>query len=435
MKRILSTALLIFAFQAVANAIIVQKVMLKNGSVLEGYIQSQDGSGKMTVHTDRAVIYIKSAYVDVLEHKVKIDMLDKTWKEWAEKNDAYEGQGSNRVLMLNDLLFKSNLNDSSVNDRSGLSFEDQMASNIHSASNVKVLERGVMVKYLELTPNNYVVSWNDIKSINADRRSKTALSGINRIYELKNGKSFEGQYAEETDNSLSLYMPNNMIQSFDINDVIKYTFRPINPNQDIFEQSELVDVIKTRRGGTVRGIILEQNYASKKDSENLFLVQTASGAIQTIKVSEISEIRKEENPKYNPKFDIMLNNGEVVINRKQTSCVRVTEYNDLLILDSISHKVEIDRNKNGATKIVVEYRMDNGTNVDVFQLIKVSESKVKKSIVYCFSYKDLVNTVYRPVLIETSVNKTTKAEYEIPDTGIFALYDARNKKALPLIIK
>lgn len=434
MKRIVLMIVMSFATLGVLNAIIVQKVELKNGSVLEGYIQSQNGSSQMTVHTDKALVIVQSDIAKVYDRQQKIGTLSDAWKEWAEKNDAIIGTGDNRTILLNEVSFKVNPLDSVATDLENLNFEDYLTGHLKTISNVKVLEQGVTVKYLELTPNSYVVAWSDIKAIKSDRRQKTALSGINRIYELKNGRTYEGQYAGETDNSLSLYMDNGMVQSFKSSDVVKYTFRPINPDQDIFEQSPLVDIVRTTRGAVVRGIILEQNYASKKDSENLFLIQTPLGAIQTIKVSEIAELRKEENPKYAPKFDLMLNNGDVVINRKPINFVKVAEEDDVLVLDSIG-KMVLKLDASGKAQVQVEYRLDDNTGFEAFQLVKVTESKVKKQMIYSFSYKDLVNAVTHAKNIETSVNKTTKAEYELYRKGVYALYDAKKKRAIPFIIQ
>ncbi len=429
--------MLAFVVIGATHAVIVQKVILKNGSVLEGYIQSQDGSGRMTVHTDRATIVIDSKNAEVTNRQVSIGSLTKAWKEWGEKNDAFYGAGDDRTLPMNEVMFKDAVMvDTAVVEDGSVQFESYLISHIQRAANVKVLEHGVKVKYLELTPNNYVVSWKDIQSVKADRRAKTALSGINRIYELRNGRTYEGQYAEETDNTLSLYMENGMIQSFDVDDVVKYTFRPINPDQDIFEQSELIDVFTTRNGAVVRGIVLEQNYSGKKDSENLFLVQTPANTIQTLKVSDILELRKEENTRYNPLFDVMLKNGQVMVNRKEATIVNVKEKDDLLVLDSINEQFTFAADPSGKSKIVVEYRLDGNTSNDVYQLVKIVTAKVKKKQVYCFSYKSLVNTSYRPKnKVQTSVNHTTKVEYELREKGIFALYDALRRKAIPFVIK
>lgn len=415
MKKILSIIAFALGFAGSTEAVIVQRIYLKDGSVLSGYIQKQENNGNLTFRSDNAEICLKSKDAAISNEKnYSVKDLSKAWIEWAEKNDEFEGVGDSRTLTLADVTSKTK-----------------------SVSRVKILERGEVVKYLEMAPNTYRIAWKDVVSIKGDPRSKTALSGINRIYQLKSGMEFEGQYAEENDSVLTLYMNNRVRQSFKINDVVKYTFRPINPNQDIFAQSPLLDIVKTKNGAETKGIIIEQNYTSDKDTENYFLVQQQSGAIQSIKLSEIAETRKEENPKYDPKFDILLKEGDVVINRQEVVQVNIKEQDDNIVLDSLSNKVVISKDANNNTKVTVEYRSVNGSNIETYQLVRVSQytDKKGKESYYYFTYRDLVNAAVRPVSLETSVNHTTKAEYIVGGQGIFALYDVKNKKAIPFTIK
>lgn len=415
MKKILSIMVAALAIAGSVEAVIVQKIYLKDGSVLSGYIQKQDDNGNLTIHSDVAEICLKSNQAVISNEKnYSISELDKNWVEWAEKNEAFEGSGNQRTLYLADVTSKSK-----------------------TVAKVKIIERGELVRYLEMSPDIYTIPWKDVLAIKGEKRCKTALSGINRIFQLKSGMEFEGQYAEETDSLLTLYLNNGIRQSFKINDVIKYTFRPINPNQDIFAQSELLNIVKTKNGNETKGIIIEQNYTSAKDSENYFLVQQPSGAIQSIKVSDILETRKEENPKFDPKFDVLLKEGEVLINRQEVVMTGITEKGENSVLDSLSEKVVIKKDPQNNTRVTVEYRNANGANIEAYQVVKVNkiENKKEKKTFYGVSYRDLVNSTIRPVSVETSVNHTTKAEYIVGGQGTFALYDAKNKKAIPFIIK
>jgi hypothetical protein len=415
MKKILSIMVAALAIAGSAEAVIVQKIYLKDGSVLSGYIQKQDDNGNLTIHSDVAEICLKSSQATISNEKNYTEgELDKNWVEWAEKNEAFEGTGNQRTLYLADVTSKSK-----------------------TVAKVKIIERGELVRYLEMSPDIYTIPWKDVLAIKGEKRCKTALSGINRIFQLKSGMEFEGQYAEETDSLLTLYLNNGIRQSFKINDVIKYTFRPINPNQDIFAQSELLNIVKTKNGNETKGIIIEQNYTSAKDSENYFLVQQPSGAIQSIKVSDILETRKEENPKFDPKFDVLLKEGEVLINRQEVVMTGITEKGENSVLDSLSEKVVIKKDPQNNTRVTVEYRNANGANIEAYQVVKVNkiENKKEKKTMYGVSYRDLVNSTIRPVSVETSVNHTTKAEYIVGGQGTFALYDAKNKKAIPFIIK
>lgn len=415
MKKIASFIILALAFASSAQAVIVQKIYMKDGSVLSGYIQKQDDNGNLTFHSDIAEICLKSKDVTISNEKnYSVNELDKAWVDWAEENEAFEGAGNNRTLYMADVTSKSK-----------------------TVSRVKIIERGELVRYLQMTPDVYLIAWKDVMAIKGEKRSKTALSGINRIFQLKSGMEFEGEYAEETDSLLTLYLNNGIRQSFKINDVIKYTFRPINPNQDIFAQSELLNIVKTKNGNETKGIIIEQNYTSNNDTENYFLVQQQSGAIQSIKLSDIVETRKEENPKFDPKFDVLLKEGDVLINRQEVFITGITEKGENNVLDSLSEQIVIKKDPQNNTRVTVEYRTANGANVEAYQVVKVNkiENKKEKKTAYGVSYRDLVNSTIRPVSIETSVNHTTKAEYIVGGQGMFALYDAKNKKAIPFIIK
>jgi len=412
MKKIFSIIIFSFVVNSI-NAIIVQKLNLKNGSVLSGFIQKQDSSGKLTFHSERAIICLNNKNVSISnERSYSIKDLDQSWITWAEENDAFNGIGDNRTLDLADV-----------------------STGTKSAYKVKIIERGIIVKYLETSSNTYQIEWKDVESIKGDRRSKLSLSGINRTYHLKSGTEYEGEFAEENDSILSLYLNNGIRQSFKINDVVKYTFRAINPHQTLFQQSELLDIINTKNGDIIKGIIIEQNYSNKKDTENYFLIQQLSGSIQSVKLSDITETLKEENPDYSPQYDILLNKDEVVINRQKAFVVNVKESNDEVLLDSIPQNMIIPKATNGGTKISLEYLNPGNPNVEFYQMVKVQTKKDKKNVKYFFTYRELVNASYRPTKIETSINNTTKVDYSIWGEGIFALYDSKKKHAIPFVIK
>ena len=186
-----------------AYPISVQRIILKDGSVINGFIQKQDGNGNLTIQSEQAIICLKGNDATIFnEKKYKVQSLDKAWIEWAEKHNAFEGDKDNRTLLLCDISVKKN----------------------REIQKVRILERGVVLKYQDMTPATYSVKWEDVKAIQEEKRSQTALSGLNRTYFLKSGVEYEGQFYEETDSTLSLYLSDGIIQSFNIDDVEKYSF-------------------------------------------------------------------------------------------------------------------------------------------------------------------------------------------------------------------
>ena len=436
MKKIIVYVVLSVLYISIAKAVVVQKVYLKNGSVLNGYIQKQDKNDNITFRSESAIICVSGKNATTTDRVYKINDLDKKWIEWAEKNDAFNGVGDSRTLTLNEVIFNHSNgyddNDSIavIDDDMGV-FENEFKISHPSVMKVRVLEKGLNIKYLELTPNTYNFSWEDIESVKADKRDKTALSGIDRIYQLKNGQEVRGQYAGESYNTLSLYTKSGMVETFDIDNVTKYFYKPLNANQDIMEQSELVDVVRTKNSGTFRGIIVERNFV---EGSNYLIIQQQTGASQMLKFADILEYTKEENSEFKPKFDILLKEGEVVINRVATDSVGVVKKGSTLILDSINHKVVVPK-ESGTTKIFVEYYNPKHLSSDHLILVKVDKSIVKKKNVYSFSADIFDMKKFSAQGSETSVNNTTRVEYVVEGQGVFALYDQNNKKAMPFIVK
>ena len=105
MKKILSIIAFALGFAGSAEAVIVQKIYLKNGSVLSGYIQKQEGNGNLTFHTDIAEICLKSKDATISNEKnYNIKDLGKAWIDWAEKNDDLTPDAFRRHLLYIRLL-------------------------------------------------------------------------------------------------------------------------------------------------------------------------------------------------------------------------------------------------------------------------------------------------------------------------------------------
>lgn len=419
--------------QSAAHAIKVQTVHLKNGTILNGYIQQQDKNENITFRSESAVVCVSGKDATTTDRVYKVGNLEKAWVEWAEKNDLFIGTGDSRTLTLNEIIFRKQEADS-VASVSGGVFEEAFRERHNNVEKVKVLEKGINIKYLELTPNTYTFNWSDVESIKGERREKTALSGIDIVYQLKNGQEVRGQYAGESYNSLSLYTNGGMVETFALDDVVKYFYKPINPNQTIFEQSELLDVVRTKNSGTYHGVIVERNYT---DGNNYLVIQQPSGSSQMVKFEDILDLSKEENTTdYDPKFDVILKEGEVLINRIAADSVNVKKVGSTLVLDSINQNISVPSGGN-TTRIYVEYSNPNHLSSDhlLLVLLKKATSTSKKTPTYSFSTDIYEMRKFTAQSTTTSVNNTTRVEYVVDGQGVFALYDQNTRKAMPFIVK
>lgn len=397
------------------NSTIVQKIFLKNGSEICGYISMQRPGKNFSFTAEQAIIFMPGKDAkSIVDHDINVKHLSPTWIKWAEENDAFVGIGDNRILTLSDIVTDKN-----------------------TINRVRILEKGAKIKYLDMNNSSYSLNWDTIAVVKADIRGKTALTGINRIYKLENGQEYEGQYVEEVPGkTLSLFRDNGVVEVFETSKVVKYSMRKINPNQDLFEQSELLDIIQLKENkGSLKGIIIEQNF-SDIPTDNFLLLQTENGNTQSVKLADIEEYRKEVNPKFKPLFDILLREGELVVNRQQTNRLKATEEGSYITLSEDTCLVVLEKEQ-PVNEITIETRFaDNVQNMslEIVKVKKYTDKKKKKSFLG-FTFEDIVKTNIQPRLVQTSVNKTTKFEYSIPDKGLYAIYDPIGKTIIPFRIK
>lgn len=414
LKHIFFIALLLQG-SAIANATIIQKLFLKNGSELEGYISMQRPGKDFTFTAERAIIFMPGKEIkSIIDHDVNVKQLSPAWVEWAEKNDAFVGLGDNRVLSLSDIVTDGK-----------------------TISKVRILEKGAKIKYLEMNDNAYSLNWDTIAVVKADIRSKIALTGINRIYKLEDGQEYEGQYVEEVPGkTLSLFRDNGVIEVFETDKVVKYSMRKINPNQDLFEQSELLDILQLKNSSILKGIIIEQNFSNKVPSDNYLLLQTEGGTTQSVKLDDINEYRKEVNPKFKPLFDILLREGELVINRQYTNVLNVKEEGSYITIPKDTCLVVLD-SKQPSTNVVIETQFADNVQNPTLEIVKVKKiiNKKQKKDFLGFTFEDIVKSNIQPRLVETSVNKTTRLEYAISGEGLYVIYNPKEKTAIPFRIK
>lgn len=403
-----ATKVLLFGFALIAGLATASAqdnltVVLKDGTELTGYISRQRPGEDFTFTTSKATVLLPSKDVQsIVDSDVKISSLPSEWKEWAEKNDAYDEIGNTRTLLLSDIITHNG-----------------------SINRVRILEKGAKVRYLELSPNTYSLNWDTIEVVKANKRPKLMLSGVNRRYKLASGMEYEGQYVEEVPGqTMSLLRDNGVVEVFNTEEVMKDNRFKINPNQTLLEQSDLIDIVQLKNGGTHRGVIFERNYSDSDEITNDYLlIQLESGSTMSINLADIVEYRKERNPKYKPITDIVLEEGQAAINRNIVSLFPTKEIAGIVTIDMDSLKLNIS--SENPQIIFAEFQMDNA-KAQQLKLIKIRKyyDKKAKSNYYGFTFEDMVKNSILPKSVETSINGISKIEYAVPTgaTGIYGVY-------------
>lgn len=408
------TKALLFGFALIAGLTTASAqdnltVVLKDGTELTGYISRQRPEENFTFTTSKATVLLPSKDVkSIVDSDVKITSLSPEWKEWAEKNDAYDGVGDSRTLQLSDIITKNG-----------------------SINRIRVLEKGAKVRYLELSPNTYSLNWDTIEVVRAEKRPKLMLSGVNRRYKLASGMEYEGQYVEEVPGqTMSLLRDNGVVEVFNTEEVMKDNRFKINPNQTLLEQSDLIDIVQLKNGGIHRGVIFERNYSDSDEiTTDYLLIQLENGSTMSINLADIVEYRKEKNPQYNPITDIVLEDNQAAINRNVLYLQPTKEVSGIVTVNTDSLNLSIS--PSNPQIITAEFHMDNA-KAQQLKLIRIRkyQDKKAKSNYYGFTFEDMVKNAIPSKSVETSVNGISKIEYIVPmgATGIYGVYDPLTNK-------
>ncbi len=391
-------------------------VVLKGGTELTGFISRQRPGKNFTFTSSKAVVLLPSTEVkSIVDNEIAESSLSTEWKVWADENDAYNGIGNNKTLHLSDIITKNG-----------------------SINRVRVLEKGAKVRYLELSPNTYSLSWDTISVVRAEKRPKLLLSGINRRYKLASGMEYEGQYVEEVPGeTVSLLMNNGVVEVFKTEEVMKDTRFKINPNQTLLEQSDLLDIVEMKNGAAHRGVIFERNYSDSDEITNDYLLlQLDNGSTLNLNLADIIEYRKEKNPGYKPLTDIELAEGSGAINRKIGTLIPTKDVSGMVTVDIDSLNITIAPAM--PLNITAEFNMDNA-KAQQLKLIRIRKYQAKKgkNSYYGFTYEDMVKRAIIPKSVETSVNGISKLEFTLPNVtdGIYGIYDPLTNKIIIFQIK
>lgn len=387
---------------------LVEKVVLTNGTVLQGYMASQRPGISFTFAARQGVVCLeKTSSVSVSDRECPIGELSPAWKQWAEENDAFNGAGEERTLTLSEI-------------RNGFQV----------ITDVRILEDGAVIKYLELAPRNYVLDWNLIQAVKRERRPKNALSGLVYHIQCAGRPEVVGQYVEQCPGkTFSLLTDKNRVEVISTAQIKKQRIEGLNPDQPLFEQSPLLDEVVLAGGQTVGGIITELSFGDRAE-DNYVVVSKKNASSQIVLTKNITEYKRLPNEGYRPRFDLLLQPEEMALNRVTVvpdSLVEVSDGGDNKIcvrakqipafrLDSLENQVTLEAH---FTDEAV------GSGVTVLK-VELSDDADWEGCPL-FSYEDLVKNSRKPLSVETSVNHITRLVFRLEEPGYYVVVLSKDR--------
>ena len=407
----------------------VEKVILQDGSMLEGYMSIQRPGKDIVFMAQKATVYVPSdKVVSIVEHETEVDKLSDLWKEWLNENsNAIEMIHGKKYLTLSDIVLEktNTAKDSVSEDNSRKIWSNGTVWNV-TPRKVRILEKGAVIKYVDFTANTYYLSWQDIRSIVRPERVKTDLSGIVDEIELRSNEKLSGQIIEQVPGKfIRLLKDDGMIEVISLDKIATQKKVKLNKAQRLIEQVPYIEILDSKHRKAVRGVLVEQNYGTNQ-TEGYVLLQLENDEIWKCYSGDIIEIRKEKNEAYCPLNDIIVKQNEFFVNRKKVNVMDVDERDSFLMLASEGAPVTLKRDSIGGKLILETY--DDMANRECI-LLKLVQMKVKGKMRNVFTYEDLVQNSIRPFHASVSANHTLKLEYPV-STGEYVIYKPQGKKVI-----
>lgn len=425
MKRLM---LILFTLcSVVAHAVQLEKLVLKDGSVLEGYISFQRLNGDFIFTSEKALICVPDEeVVSVSSYEVKLERLSLKWCEWAEEADAvYDG-----YVRMNEIV-RSRKMPTSDSISTGCI---QQVEKQH-IRDVRVLEKGVTLKYLEQRLKEYSLNMNEVSCVKRNKREKTDLTGLMDIITLRNlSGELEGQIIEQfPGKQVRLLKNDGLVESIMQSQILKQRKEGINPNQPLIEQSPFIDILVLKAKKQVEGVIIEQFFGSNELPGYLLLLKK-NGETMNVAYRELEEIQRVPNPDYKQLKDVILRTDEVVIDRKPTKEALIEETDDLVAFlpESDSTVITFD---SICGNLILEANFRDTQDADNIVLIQLRPIRDGKKEHFGFTYKDLVNNGIRSEANEVSRNQTIKLTFPIKSKGYYAVYMGKKKRAYLCVIR
>ncbi len=432
MRKILIVLLLGVFSVSISAQTNAERITLKNGSVLSGYICSQIPGQDMIFKSYISEIYISDPDSYILKpYEMKVSELPDAWKKWVNENPQSVNRiGDTESVTMYDILRKEtdpSYQPSTVN-----------MNDIQNLQCVRILEKGHILKCLDLKDTDYSVPASDIRLISRTTRGREILSGIIDVIETLDGKVIEGQIISQIPgDKISLATQDGLIEVIASEDIAKQKRKPLSKSQGIIEQSQFKDIIVTENG-SYTGIIIEQNFV---DNPMFCILQDSEGKKHKVDLISVKALKKEINQDYKLIRDIILADNEFSINGHSANIVtykpEVSQTDGDIVVVSFKREdiVELNLSEiNNQLNLRFKKRENNDFSLIMWESMNTKFKRKNTEFDMPFSYKQLVEST-KSVKRAISPNNMVELTFEVSTSGYYLLYNSRDKIGLVVYIK
>ena len=374
----------------------VEQIHMKSGSVVEGYIAEQKPGKHITIQTTKATIVVNS---DSLQNRVieriPLESLSNEWREWAETNKKYVDNNGVKLLELSTLEFNNS-----------------------KYSNVYLLEKGSIIKFLDLTPNQYKFVWGDMYRTVKNERPENLYSGLKEVLILNDNSKVIGQIIEQfPGKDLKIATEKGEVLSYKFSQVKQIKTEKLTEKLDLWSQIQLLDKITVKgEGSELVGFISSRTLGKE------LVFEFEDGSERTIQQNKVTSYAKIPNNRYVAVYDKILNEGDVLLNGEPAYFVTLQSQDQYLLLgETVSAQLTV-----GETACIEAKIADTSTPITLVKahMENVIQQKGKKKAQIpwpVITFQDLVQSRI-DIKREITPLGNVKISFVVKEIGDYVLY-------------
>lgn len=374
----------------------IEQIYMKSGSVVEGYIAEQKPGKHITFQTTKATIVVNSdSLQNRIIERVPLETLSKEWRDWAEQNNKYTENDGKKQLELTTLEFKNSV-----------------------FPKVFLLEKGSLIKFIDLAPNKYTFKWGDMYRTIKNKRPENLFSGLKEILVLTDNTKITGQIIEQfPGKDLKIATDKGEVLSFKFSQVKQIKTERFNEKLDLWSQVQLLDKIEVKGEDTeLIGFISSRTLGKE------IVFEFENGDKRTIPQNQVISYSKIPNDKYVAVYDKVLKEGEILLDGAPAYFVSLKTVGQYLVLGNI-----VSLQKTVGETICLEANLDNvDTPITLVKAhvenVTVPDERKKREIPWpVITYQDLVQS-HVAISRETTPLGNIKISFVVEEVGDYVLY-------------
>jgi hypothetical protein len=379
--------------------------------------------------------------------KRSIDSLPAEWKKWVEehpqKNNYLELSNLNlheeRTVEILDVVTEDAILEDSValdediTDSVEVVKPQKAPSVIHYSTPhlVKILEKGTNIKYLDLSSQVYRLAWSDVKVLHRKPRKELALNGIVDVVKMKDtNQEFSGEIVEQVlGKQMRLLKEDGIVEVIDVNKIASIRKEPLDRNQKLTTQSPLLDVVYTKSGESVTGVIALQEFTASKNNPSYLVVRNKYDDSRRILHSEVERYGRIVNSDFVAYEDVILDDTTILLNRKPVKLTTFIQEGKEFVYaadtSAVAHIRRADINS-----IVLELKQSSFSSEFMYVDAIANVNAKKNTSRIGFTYENYAMYSSRPIRESVSVNKTQLLEFKANYSQYFVLFLPKQKQGI-----